>query len=260
MQNNTFRIIDLIKYAFKDHPVHAIRIAIQSIFGAKQIKARFKKNSQPICLRNRSSDITTFKQVFIWQEYAFPIQGAVQTIVDAGANIGCASCWFSSEFPEATLIAIEPEASNFERLKINTAGISRITCLQKALWNIPTKLHLTNPSAEKWNYRYEEAVSSEKQHALVETISVPDLMKQHQLSGIDILKLDIEGAEKNVFEAGTEMDWLKKVRYLFIETHDFMVPGSAKAVTTALFGYAFDMHLCGENLVFVNREWAPEKP
>ena len=42
---------------------------------------------------------------------------------------------------------------------------------------------------------------------------------EHSLTRIDYLKMDIEGAEKNIFEE-TPCDWLDIVQQLNIEGHD----------------------------------------
>jgi tRNA G46 methylase TrmB len=71
----------------------------------------------PFYLRVPSSDVETFEQIFIRQDYNFDVKKSPKTIVDAGANIGLASLYFASKFPNSNIVAIEPEESNFELLK-----------------------------------------------------------------------------------------------------------------------------------------------
>ena len=68
---------------------------------------------------------------------------------------------------------------------------------------------------------------------------------------IDILKIDIEGSEKEVFQHGYA-DWLPKIKVLIIELHDRMVPGASAAVFSAINQYDFSVDIKGENLVFTN--------
>jgi len=66
------------------------------------------------------------------------MQASVSTepdvIVDAGANIGLASICFANKYANATIIAVEPEQSNFELLEENVAPYPNIVPVQAALW------------------------------------------------------------------------------------------------------------------------------
>jgi len=68
------------------------------------------------------------------------------------------------------------------------------------------------------------------------------------------LKLDIEGAEKNVFEKKFEQ-WLPRVKILVIEFHDRMVEGCSSTVLKALSNYSFRSEIKGENTIFYNKEF-----
>ena len=70
---------------------------------------------------------------------------------------------------------------------------------------------------------------------------------------LDVVKLDIEGAEKEVFRAGFE-SWLPKTRLLIVELHDRMVPGCSKSLFDAVSKYDFDCETRWENLIFYNKQ------
>ena len=61
---------------------------------------------------------------------------------------------------------------------------------------------------------------------------------------IDILKIDVEGAERAIFER--KPAWLSRVRALLIETHDQFVPGCSQAVFDALSSYQYDRVIRGD--------------
>ena len=82
--------------------------------------------SFPIYLRLNSSDVPTYEDLFAKGDYGFSVQKSPTTIVDAGANIGLASVIFANRWPDATIIAIEPEAGNFDLLKKNVAPYGNI--------------------------------------------------------------------------------------------------------------------------------------
>jgi hypothetical protein len=73
-----------------------------------------------------------------------------------------------------------------------------------------------------------------------------------QLSSIDLLKIDIEGAEKEVFEV---CDWMGDVHSLMIELHDRFKPGCSEAVAPAVEG--FSRQARGFTTLFVREAGAP---
>jgi Methyltransferase FkbM domain len=78
-------------------------------------------------------------------------------------------------------------------------------------------------------------------------------MKERNWDTIDILKLDIEGAEKKVFESGYEQ-WLPKVKVLIVELHDRMRSGCSETVFKAVSQYSFSNEIRGENHIFFNKD------
>jgi hypothetical protein len=75
-----------------------------------------------------------------------------------------------------------------------------------------------------------------------------------QLTGmnyIDILKIDIEGSEKEIFENGFE-DLIPVTKLIIVETHDRYKPGTSKAVFSAIGKNDFSLELSGENLILYN--------
>jgi hypothetical protein len=74
----------------------------------------------PLILRRNTSDKHVFRQIFITKDYNIPLKIKPKLIVDAGANVGYSSLWFSRKYPKSKIIAIEPEDSNYEVLIKNT--------------------------------------------------------------------------------------------------------------------------------------------
>src|SRR5947208_3715840 len=89
-------------------------------------RASFLK--KPFELRDNKSDKAIFFQVFYEKQYdLYGVQFPdALRIIDGGANIGCASVYFSIVFPKAEIFAIEPEKNNFSLLKINTEPYKNI--------------------------------------------------------------------------------------------------------------------------------------
>lgn len=213
-----------------------------------------RQHRSPLKLRVPSSDIRTYHQVFVDEEYDFSASEEPLTIVDAGANVGLASISFANRFPNATVIAIEPESSNFALLKRNVAPYPRIIPLQAALWSEAGEIDLMDPGYGKWGFVTRNATddhgpSGQLCHR-VRAVTVSNLMEIYGLSSIDILKIDIEGAEREVF--GDTTPWLSRVNAIIIELHDRMKPGCSRAFYNGSNGFDSEWQR-GEN-VFVSRE------
>lgn len=206
--------------------------------------------AHPCWVRIPSSDVLTFYQVVSKQEYAFDVNRAPEVIIDAGANIGLATLTFANRFPEATIIALEPEASNFALLQKNTAAYPNVTPVQAALWHEDGELKLLTAGGGHWGFRTREAEdAATKALHPVRAVSVPTLMTEHGLEKIDLFKVDIEGAEKQVF-ADTSA-WLPKVDSLIAELHERTTPGCTRSFYGGTSGFEHEW-LLGEN-VYLSR-------
>lgn len=194
--------------------------------------------------RMGTSDVRVFNQVVLRRSYELPFRlDHVRYIVDAGANVGFASKYFARHYPEAAIVAIEPDASNFEVLQANLAELPRAEAFKGALWHTKTKLSIQNPNAPKTAIIVGEAGVPD-----VDTVTVPELVRKH--GRIDILKIDIETAELELFSA-PDVSWLEDVRCLIVELHDFMRKGCSMALYGALAGRKFEQHISGENLIIL---------
>jgi FkbM family methyltransferase len=236
--------------ALKMYAAEAHREAREVAVSSRIIKGELR-------LRTHSSDIETFAQVIGAREYDIPELGDLRTIIDAGANIGLATVFFSERFPAARIIALEPEDSNFDLLCRNAANRPNVTCLKKALWSESGTVTVVDPGQGQWAFRTHSAKasgkSSERVIGTVECVTVADLMRNYDLERIDLLKVDIEGAEKEVFESSAA--WIHLVDVIAIELHDRFKRGCAKAFYDATAAFDREVHR-GEN-VFVLRDRSP---
>lgn len=167
-------------------------------------------------------------------------------ILDLGANIGVASCYFAQSFPDAVIVAVEPSSKNFDLLKKNTLGIPQVRLVHGAVGASAGKVGLFDSGAGNNAFRTfgDESQKSET----VDCFSIQDLMAAHSDSTPFLIKIDIEGAEKNLFGGNT--DWIDAFKVIVVETHDWMLPGQAISsnLLTALGGRRRDLVFQGENL------------
>jgi FkbM family methyltransferase len=212
--------------------------------GAPVVGATLKATSSVCYLRRWSSDLECLKKVFVDEEYRLPFDLMPRIIVDAGANIGAASIYFAKRYPTATILALEPEASNFALLRKNCLHLPQVIPVQAALWPQPAMLTVADSEAEKWAFTVRPRLGEE---AVVRGITVDDLMREFSVDRIDLLKLDIEGAEKELF-GHAPAEWLRHVSVIAIELHDRFSAGCAEALYSALYGRKFRQEVRGETI------------
>jgi FkbM family methyltransferase len=213
---------------------------------------RLNKQIPRIYLRPGTSDFSTFRQVFMDNELAVNLGDTPQVIVDGGANIGLTALYWINKFPSANIICIEPDLSNYEILKLNTQAYTKILALQCALWNENTIVDLMDEGVDKWGIQVRMTdISASKSGRSVKGIRIDTLMEEFKIDRIDLLKLDIEGAEFELFQSGFQ-NWLPKVKTLIIELHEHLRPGCVKVFENALLAIRHRRIVSGEKRVVFN--------
>lgn len=206
----------------------------------------------PLKLRDNYSDKAIFLQVFFEKQYLlfgkdFP---KPQTIIDGGANIGMASIYFSMLFPDAEIAAIEPDTDNFELLIENTSSYKRIKCFKNAIWHTDEELYIKNPEMHAAEFIVEKA--AEKSESALKGVTINEIIKRNNWQSADIVKLDIEGAERELFALG-DNSWLKDIKLLIIELHDRYKDGCTRAFFNAISEYKYEAYFHHENIfIFLN--------
>lgn len=189
--------------------------------------------------RGSVADRGVLVQVFQLQEYSFePLSPwlsrsqahpgsdprKARLIVDCGANIGASVVYFAKTFPDARIIALEPEPDNFSLLVRNAAPFgSRVTAWNKAIASISGAIRLTDPGLGEWGYRT-GATADGKALAEVAAVTIDDVLNSAPDTQPFALKVDIEGAEEDLFTARGAT--LNQFPVVVIELHDWMSPGT----------------------------------
>ena len=151
-----------------------------------------------------------FKEIFIEEVYKQNLSPD-PFIIDCGANIGLSIIYLKQRFPDAEIIAFEPDEENFRLLKknIESFGYKNIEVRKEAVWVENTIIHFTG----------EGSMSSRiETGSLARTVEVKAIRLSEFLNKpVDFLKIDIEGAEFRVLM--DSVDKLHFVKNLFLEYH-----------------------------------------
>lgn len=201
-------------------------------------------------LRANTSDIPTFEQIFIRGDYDIKIDFEPQLIIDGGAYIGLSAVYFMNRFPNAIIVAVEPSKSNFEMLKRNTYNYKNIKLYNAGLWSEIRTLSIKDEGLGEWGFLVKEIKN--KTDDLVDGITIDEILNKSGFSLIDILKLDIEGSEVELFSKNYD-NWLGKVKLLLIELHESIRPGCSEVFFGTAKKYDFSFASRGENEVLINK-------
>jgi FkbM family methyltransferase len=165
----------------------------------------------PIFVRPGTADVGTIINNIVREEYGqFRLNEEPQWMIDAGAYIGDTSAYFLSRFPKLRVIALEPHPTNYDMASLNLKKYSnRVILMKKGLW--------VNDQNHFFNGDFTGASIQDKGNK-IECISIPTILRQYKIDKVDIFKMDIEGAEKNIFVFEPE-SWLNKINLLIIEIH-----------------------------------------
>lgn len=224
-----------------------LTIALFRVFKwPKEVSVFPFRQDEPICLRIDTSDFCSYRDVLIFRTKSYKpdnIECDPRTIIDVGAHIGMSSIFFAREYPGARIVAVEPERSNYNALLRNTAPYKNISCIQAALWREDGEVSL-GPSNAHPKGAFE---ISERGTEKVRAITMNTLMNETGITTVDLLKLDIEGAEKEVFQS---CNWTANVRILAIELHDRVCPECSGIVHNAMRGHRSETK--GDVVIFLN--------
>lgn len=204
------------------------------------------QDKHKLYIRKNTSDEGVLYQCFINKEYDIPMDKTPKTIIDLGANTGFSSVFFKNKYPEAKIVAVEPEKSNYDLLVKNITNLDNVFAYNAAIWHRQAHLTIEDKGWGHWGYVVNEVDEHTKD--AIKAISIDQLMEDHAIERIDLLKVDIEGSEKDLFSTGYEK-WLAKTDLIVIELHDVIKAGASKAFFKAISNYNFDLKIKGENLI-----------
>ena len=162
-----------------------------------------------------------FAQVIANREYRCLDQSDISgLVIDCGANIGLSTLYFLRRFPDAHVIALEPDPDNFKMLALNTAAFSdRVTLLQAAVWNKNTRLVFSDARAldrQEWAKTCREA--EEREVPQIQAFDIPTILGMSSFKRVGLLKIDIEAGELALFDESAK-DWIDLVDAITIELH-----------------------------------------
>jgi len=229
----------------------------------------------PVYLRESISDHAAFWQCLVLNQYEFRrfpqskqlmecyqtamAKGVHPLIIDCGGNIGLATIWFAAAFPQAKIFVIEPEKGNLEILRRNTRHFGeRVTVLEGGIWNESGRLHIVNPDSGAMAFRVTAASSTQLDS--MRAYTVDEVCALAKSEAPFIVKLDIEGAQRNLFLSNT--DWVGRTDLITLELDDWLLPwqGTSRTFFSCISKFPYDYLLNVESIFCFRDRGPPTNP
>jgi FkbM family methyltransferase len=190
----------------------------------------FSKNHKVVVRNQNHSDYDVFKQIFNFEEYKIilsllsnnpPFLNGEKVLIDAGANVGYSTVYFLNYNIFSKVFCIEPSSSNVEVLRknINLLDISNnIFIYENGLCgreNVRFELGNSFRDGRDWSN-----TTNENYNGTISGITINQIVRYNNLKEITFLKVDIEGAERFIFNNESDISFLNITKIIAIEIHD----------------------------------------
>jgi len=205
------------------------------------------------------AEYRTFRSIFADEDYNLALigrwtdvkagydriiaDGRTPLIVDCGANIGLSAVYFALAYPDARIIAVEPQPDNFRRAVAATAAFPHVKVIHAGVASASGSARITDPNLGNDAYRTELSTSGE-----VRLCTVPEIIREAGATVPFVIKIDIEGFESNLFARDT--GWIDDFEVMIIELHDWLLPGECNSENflRAISQHHRDFVYMGENI------------
>jgi FkbM family methyltransferase len=154
-------------------------------------------------------------EIFVEEVYKTKFQSDKPVIIDCGANIGLSIIYFKRHYPDAEIIAFEPDKKLFQLLTYNVAsfGFDQVKLSNKGLWNNDTTIYFSAEGELGGSISDENENDNRSNLEKIDVVSLIPFLNRK----IDFLKIDIEGAEYIVLK--DIQHHLSMVAQMFVEFH-----------------------------------------
>ncbi|WP_189959420.1 FkbM family methyltransferase [Streptomyces alanosinicus] len=208
-----------------------------------------------VLVRKNQSDLLILWQMFVRRFYELSATYALDkeietldTIVDLGGNTGLAASYLTARYRPRTLLTVEPVPENAAVLRRNaalspldwiveeTAAAGAAGTLEFTIsgyWAACTGVPEVTAFRRARPYRLENRLA--RPGIRVPAVSVDDLLERNGIAHVDLLKVDIEGAEADIF--GRPQPWMDRVERVVLEVHDRYIDGHTVRATLRTAGF-----------------------
>lgn len=208
------------------------------------------------------SDYEVFKQIFNNKEYGIVLNmmnlnqdfEKEKIIIDAGANVGYTSIFFSSYLDSAKIFGIEPSYDNLQIFEKNKNFLKKPENIRTYHRALSDKSSKTFKIQRDFRDKMDWAITTKEDNdGEIKGITINEIIQDNNLKYISLLKIDIEGAERFIFKRNNDLSFLNKTQIIAIEIHDeFQVRQDIYDILRTKEFFIFE---AGETTIGVNKRF-----
>lgn len=197
-------------------------------------------------------DISVLAEVFVLREYDWKLDTEPQVILDLGAHWGDSAIFYSLKYPSAIVYAAEPNPEMFQRLLLLAEAFPNIRPIQAAVAAETGIRSLFVTDSSLGNSFLQR--SSDSKEIEVQTLTISDFADMADIKKFDLIKFDIEGAEKELFSDPS----VKSFSQNFIgEIHLDLMDLSSVDVTEFVKGFQVEKEMINDQRFLIKAKRAP---
>jgi FkbM family methyltransferase len=187
-------------------------------------------------------ELQVMRDIVLDEEYA--VKGIEpETILDLGANVGIASAWFRARYPAARIVAVEADPDTFAKLEHSLAHDESVTLVNAAVAARSGEVTLFRAQGYSVASSLAQPEGQDVSPVSVRACTIDELCAEHGLERLDLLKLDVEGAEIDALEGLSEPE---RVGVMIGEVHPLLLDGGPDRFFAQLD--AFDVDRLSESV------------
>lgn len=196
----------------------AVRLRCSALLSRLGVSTTSSVFGQRIVCSDINALVFAHYDVVLSGHYAVSLDTPAPYIIDCGANIGLSVLYFAHQFPGATITAFEPAPEAFAALRQNTAGWERVHTIRAAIG-------ADDGTMDLWTQNDSMHAGVYRRRGVHTAVSVPVLkLSAFVTRDVDLLKLDIEGAESEVLRELSDAGVLRFVKAMIVEYHHHLGP------------------------------------
>jgi FkbM family methyltransferase len=175
-----------------------------------------------VLLRPGTSDAAVVQNTFAGGYHLPPTDARLSVeprILDLGSNIGLTVAHFAVLYPTARILGVEMDADNAKLALHNTEPWQdRCQIVNSAAWHSDGEVRYRRTAGREAGFQIVEGADSQTGRS-ARAVSMDNLIAELAAgdTGIDYVKMDIEGAEEQVLRINTS--WAERVHSIKVELH-----------------------------------------
>lgn len=165
-------------------------------------------------------DMQTINEIFCRGDYSSGPEN--KRVIDIGANIGVSALYFLTRSPDVKCYLFEPLPANIVRLKENLKNFSdRYVLFENAVFNKSGKVEFNVEPTGRYCQLVDIMPDPNQKNAIeVDCLNINDILEDliKKENRIDLIKIDIEGAEQTVI-AAIDKKYFSNIKEIVYETN-----------------------------------------